>query len=78
MGGVGCALQSLHGFRSLAFGTWPALLECRRRSRGTYSLKGRKELMRKSTINLIEGEDPSAVITLKSSIMVAVIPLLDS
>ena len=74
MGRVGCALQFLHGFRSLAFGTWPTLLECWRRSCGTYPIKCRKEFMRQSTIDLIKGEDPSAV----TSIMAEVIPFLDS
>ena len=74
MGCVSCALPLLHGFRSLAFGTWPTLLERWRRSCGTYPIKCRKEFMRQSTINLIKGEDPSAV----TSIMAVKIPFLDS
>ena len=81
MGGIGSAFQFLNCLRSFAFGTWSTLLECRRRSPGADSLKGRKELMRKGAINFFDGdqlaENSLTAITLESLITVAIVPPLD-
>ena len=81
MGGIGSALQLLHGLRSLTFRSRSTFLERWRRSRGTESIKGGKKFMRKGMIHIFDGdqlaENPLITILLKSLVADATVRLFN-
>ena len=81
MGGIGSALQLLHGLGSLTLCSWTTFLECWRSSGGAYSFKGRKELVRKGMIHIFDGdqlaENPLITIFLTPLVKYAMVVLFN-